>query len=204
MFGEDYQKCGCPTYFYAEGKYFCIGHESDDEIEHKTDDDFEECMYPCGCEMFKHHGIMKFNQTCKKHTHTQTSISNQIKNKWINVRDALKIWMGSQYDEKTSFEMYEKFKEKKCSHIFFRWSSNGGGLFDCIIDFENDRCDRKYFEENTMMFKPKNYKICTTIMRDVVFEEDSRDIGEYSLDDVCTVPYEGKKLVFVIAGWKNK
>jgi len=65
----------------------------------------------------------------------------------IKIKDALKLWMGEQYDD-NAYETYLTMKSHRCHYIFFELVYNRGGKLSGgpeYINFEEDTCDSIFF-----------------------------------------------------------
>lgn len=61
---EEFQSCGCPSYLYEEGEYYCLGHEFEDMTYDET--------LSCGCVKRVYMGYegyegYKFCSLCPEH-----------------------------------------------------------------------------------------------------------------------------------------
>lgn len=131
----------------------------------KTDEEFDEYFNEADEGVYKFKAFLNFTVTLlinksqlddKKQQLKKDCDSENCNVDMINIETALKKYYGNKYD-KNCYDIYLKMKKYGCYaiipsnefyHVQFTGNSN-------VVDLENNMIDKKYFEENCMMFRNK-------------------------------------------------
>lgn len=123
-----------------------------------------------------------------------------MKTEYINVYEALKLWIGDKFTDK-DIEFYKFMKKNNCPEIFFEYNKNtGGGLMGNSqeVDLKNDLVKKDFLNNILSMYKNKRIKRQVKGIS-IVKGKKQNDFGicDKDLADFILPSIEGNKEIYI-------